>query len=145
MNEKTWNEIVAGLNSQDVDACVAAATRLHKESESADVQRLLGLLDDDSFFVREAAAWPLAELAGPSVLQDLFVAYQRGFDEGHDNDGFTAAILEIPALHPAAKLAIQSIIETSSEPMKGHARWLLEFCDREPNKLLQATCEDARA
>jgi hypothetical protein len=129
MNEQTWNEIVAGLNSQDVDACVTAAARLHKESEAADVQKLLGLLAHDSFFVREAAAWPLAELAGPEVLRDLFVAYQRGFDEGHDNDGFSAALLEIPALHPAAKLALQSIIETSSEPIEGHARWLLEFCD----------------
>lgn len=64
MNENTWNEIVAGLKSDDVDMCVAAAARLHKECEAEDVPRLLALLNDESFFVREAAAWPLAKLAG---------------------------------------------------------------------------------
>ena len=129
MNQKTWNDIVAALNSQDVDACVTAASRLHKESEAADVPNLLNLLNDKSFFVREAAAWPLAELAGAAVLRDLFAAYQRGFDEGHDNDGFTAALLEVPALHPESKSALQSIAESGSGPIKAHARWLLEFCE----------------
>ena len=90
---------------------------------------LTKLLQSDDFFVREAAAWPLAELAGPSVLRELFVAYQRGFDEGQDNDGFTAALLEIPACHSdAARTAIESIARSSDEPMRGHAEWLLEIC-----------------
>lgn len=110
---------MAGLNSKDVDECVTAASRLHKESETGDVAKLVALLNDNSFFVREAAAWPLAELAGPAVLRELFVAYQRGFDEGHDNDGFSAALLEVPALHPATRSMLQTIIENSSEPMKG--------------------------
>ena len=128
MNEKIWNELVADLNSDSIDECVKAASRLHKESDSSDVPRLLALLKDDGFFVREAAAWPLAELAGPTVLRELLVAYQRGFDEGHDNDGFSAALLEIPALHPATQPTLRTIIESSSEPMRGHAQWLLELC-----------------
>ncbi|MCA0242048.1 MAG: hypothetical protein LCI02_14435 [Proteobacteria bacterium] len=98
----------------------------------ADVSNLLGLLKIDDFFIREAAAWPLAELAGPKVLVDLLLAYQRGFDEGHDNDGFTAALLEIPALHPtAARLSLVQIIGSFEEPMRGPAAWLLEFCESE--------------
>lgn len=129
MNGNTWNEIVAALMSEDVAVCVAAASRLHKESDAADVPRLLALLNDGSFFVREAAAWPLAELAGPSALREMFVAYQRGFDEGHDNDGFTAALIEVASLNPeATKAALNSIIRLAAEPMKGHAQWLLEFC-----------------
>lgn len=130
MNHTTWNEIVAALDSADADTCVEAASRLHRESEADDVPRLIELLADDSFFIREAAAWPLAELAGPSVLQELLAAYQRGFDEGHDNDGFTAALLEIPALHPTStKPALHLIAESSLEPMQSHAVWLLEFCE----------------
>ena len=35
----------------------------------------------ENFFIREAAAWPVAELAGPAALEKLRVAYQRGLDQ----------------------------------------------------------------
>lgn len=130
MNDQAWNEVVGQLTGPDMDTWVAAATRIHGESEQHDVPRLLQLLEHENFFVREAAAWPLAELAGPSVLPQLLTAYQRGLDEGHDNDGFSAALLEIPALHPSTtKVALASIIQSSPEPIKGHAKWMLEFCE----------------
>lgn len=130
MKDQAWNEIVAQLTGPDLDTWVAAAARIHGESEQGDVPRLLELLKHENFFVREAAAWPLAELVGPSVLPELLVAYQKGFYEGHDNDGFTAALLEIPALHPSTtKLALASIIQSSQEPIMGHAEWILEFCE----------------
>jgi len=130
MKDSTWNEIVALLTGTDMDAWVSAASRVHEESEPEDVPRLLELLKHESFFVREAAAWPLAELAGPSVLPELLLAYQRGFDEGHDNDGFTAALLEIPALHPSTTKAVLAlIIQSNPEPTKDHAKWLQEFCE----------------
>ena len=129
MKTSAWNEIVSALDASDVSTCVEAAARLHAEAEVVDVPRLLALLENDSFFVREAAAWPLAELAGPSVLPQLFSAYQRGFDEGHDNDGFTAALLEIPYLFQAeTKLSLSNLIKVGDEKTKGHAQWLLEFC-----------------
>lgn len=132
METAAWSEIVSGLSASSVDACVGAASRLHAEAGADDIPKLLHLLESDDFFIREAAAWPLAELAGPAVLTHLFAAYQRGFDEGHDNDGFTAALLEIPALFPeAARASLASIIATASEPMLGHAVWLLQFCGGE--------------
>jgi len=132
MEATAWAEIVSALDAPSVEACVAAASRLHAEAEADDVPKLLDLLKSGDFFVREAAAWPLAELAGPAVLADLLVAYQRGFDEGHDNDGFTAALLEIPSLFPEdARTSLASIIATAAEPMRGHAQWLLEFCEGE--------------
>jgi hypothetical protein len=51
-------------------------------------------LNDEDFLVPEAAAWPVSELAGPSALEK-FVAYQRGLDQGHDNDGLTAALIDL--------------------------------------------------
>ena len=129
MNTTEWRSLVAALEAPDVLACVEAAARLQAEAGAEDIPRLLELLENESFFVREAAAWPLAVLNGPSLLPQLFVAYQRGFDEGHDNDGFTAALLEIPALYPAeAPEALSSFIKLSEEPLRGHAEWLLEFC-----------------
>ena len=129
MNSERWIQVTAALGASSVEAMVEAASQLHREADLEDVPRLLELLQSDNFFAREAAAWPLAELAGPNVLSELFSAYQRGFDEGHDNDGFTAALLEIPSLHPLqAKSALLSIVGVANEPMLGHAKWLLEFC-----------------
>jgi hypothetical protein len=130
MKDTAWSEITANLNARDTAVCVAAAARLHREADISEVPRLLGLLESNDFFVREAAAWPLAELAGAQVLGELLTAYQRGFDEGHDNDGFTAALLEIPALHgEAAVQAIRSFLKSSSGTTKEHAGWLLTFCE----------------
>ncbi|EJL89732.1 hypothetical protein PMI15_00561 [Polaromonas sp. CF318] len=132
MKLNAWNEIVSGLSNPDVTTCVEAASRLHASAAPEDIPRLLSLLDSDDFFVREAAAWPLAELAGPVALPQLLKAYQRGFEEGHDNDGFSAALLEIPALFgPEATRAIASFAATVEGKIKGHALWLLEFCDKD--------------
>lgn len=129
MKPEVFSSIVAALHEKDVDTCVEAAGRLHKESEIEDIPKLLALLKSTDFFVREAAAWPLVELAGTRHLHELFIAYQLGFDEGHDNDGFSAALLEIPALYPQeARHVLEQISETHQEPLRGHAAWLLEFC-----------------
>jgi hypothetical protein len=129
MEPATWSTVVSALLDPDVSTCVKAADRLHAEASVADIPRLLELLESDDCFIREAAAWPLAELAGPTILVELLIAYQRGFDDGHDNDGFTAALLEIPALHPKeARRALEHVVRVSQEPMRGHAAWLLEFC-----------------
>ena len=129
MNTTVWTEIIEALSSKNVEVCVEAAERLHKEAGTEDIPNLLALLRTDDFFVREAAAWPLAELAGATLLPELLAAYQRGFDDGHDNDGFTAALLEIPYLHPdRLPHSIASIIAAGTEPALGHAKWLREFC-----------------
>ncbi len=132
MNTSSWSELIAALSSAEVDACVNAASRLHAESSAEDVPALLDLLKSGDFFTREAAAWPLAELAGPVHLSALLAAYQLGFDEGHDNDGFTAALLEIPALYPAeSRKVLEELAHSLAEPLCGHAAWLLEFCEPE--------------
>ena len=130
MNTSSWNATIADIEALD-DRSVLAAARLHAESTFEDVPRLLELLERaENFFIREAAAWPLAKLAGAQVLPELLRAYQRSFDEGHDNDGFTAALLEIPAIHlKHAKAALSKLASEAPEPMRGHAKWLLEFCE----------------
>ena len=130
MNAAAWSEAVAALRSRDFDTCVGAAARLHKESTSEDIPALLELLRTGDFFEREAAAWPLAAISGPAHLFELLCAYEKGFEEGHDDDGFTAALLEIPALYPSdARSELTKLAGATYGPIRAHCVWLLEFCE----------------
>ena len=130
MNESDWAAQLRDLrNVDDVNVMAAAAERLHRTATREDVPRLRSLLKDDSFFVREAAAWPLTELAGAAALPELFEAYQRGLDEGHDNDGFSAALIELAAADPeGTRRVLEGLAEAGDPAMQENATWLLEFC-----------------
>jgi hypothetical protein len=65
-----------------------------------DLPRLKVLLDDEDFFVKEAAAWPLSDLVGADVLPDLFRAFQRGLTNSTNNDGFSTALIDLPVTDP---------------------------------------------
>ncbi len=114
MNPADWAALVRDLrNVDDVDAAVAACERLHREATEEDLPRLRELLKDSRFFVREAAAWPLSEIAGAAALPELFAAYQLGCDEGHDNDGFTAALIEMAAADPeAVRVVLNDLLQS---------------------------------
>jgi HEAT repeat protein len=130
MNDQDWDELIRALHHEsDIDQAVAAAQRLHKTATAEDLPRLMTLLYDDDFFVREAAAWPASELAGPSALQELLVAYQKGLDQGHDNDGFTAALIDLVETNrETSREVLRRLAEGGDEAMRENALWLLEFC-----------------
>lgn len=133
MDDRDWATLVQDLlNARDVDVAVAAAERLHRTATAEDLPRLRDLLKHDSFFVREAAAWPLSELAGAVALPELFQAFQRGFDEGHDNDGFSAALTELAAADPeGVRSVLETLAKSGDAAMRENAIWLMEFCDTE--------------
>jgi hypothetical protein len=135
MNEREWDEVIRALQDSDnVEQAVAAAERLHKTATSQDLERLMNLLKHNDFFVREAAAWPISELAGPSALQELLVAYQRGLDQGHDNDGFATALIELAeANRGPSREILQRLAEGTDEAIRENALWLLEFCGETRN------------
>ena len=130
MDAVEWERLTQALrNFDDIPAAVAAAEQLHRNSTLDDLPRLRELLNDGSFFVREAAAWPVSELAGADALSELFRAYQRGFDEGHDNDGFTIALIELAAAESeAVRIELARLARSSDPSMRVNATWLLEFC-----------------
>jgi HEAT repeat protein len=109
-----------------VETAVNAAEALGTQASLEDVPRLLTLLLHNDFFVREAAAWPLCHLAGPLVLKELFAAYQLGFEQGHDNDGFSAALLDMDL--GKAKAPLLALLDSGDAIEKSHAGWLIEFC-----------------
>jgi len=130
MNAVKRYKVLSDLDSADINEMVQAAQALYQESVEEDIPWLLELMRNTSFFVRESAAWPLAKLAGPKYLRELFVAYQLGFDEGHDNDGFTTALIECAHLYPKETAqSLQILVESTDAVLHNHAKWLLEFCE----------------
>lgn len=130
MDDRDWATVLRDLRNVDnVAATVAACQRLHHSSGAEDVPRLRELLQDSSFLVREAAAWPLSELVGAAALPELFGAYQRGVDEGHDNDGFSTVLLEMAAADPqGVREVLARLGQSDDRTIREHAAWLMEFC-----------------
>ncbi|HTC88587.1 MAG TPA: hypothetical protein VK686_09840 [Bryobacteraceae bacterium] len=130
MSDEDWRDLINALRDSDDGACLAAAAaRLHKTATAEDLQRLLDLLKDDDFFVREAAAWPVSELAGPSALRELLLAYQRGIDEGHDNDGFATALIGVVEKDKStSRQMLRALADDTNPTMRENSLWLLEFC-----------------
>jgi hypothetical protein len=133
MTTGEWQQIEAALrNVDDIDAAVAAANKLQTQSAPEDVHRLRALLGDDDFFVREAAAWALSDLGCTDALPELLAAFQRGFDEGYDNDGFTTALSELVFANPIdSKLQLEVLMRGSNEAARDNVQWLLEFCNQQ--------------
>jgi len=129
MRDKDWQDLIHGLRDVDPAKSAAAAMQLHKSATAEDMARLMDLLNNDDFFVREAAAWPISALAGPSALRELLVAYQRGLDDGHDNDGFTTALIDLVETNAATSREILQSLACDTDPaVREHATWLLDFC-----------------
>ena len=133
MNQIHWDALVQALNDRsDVNRAVGAAQRLQKSATREDVPRLVGLLADDAFFVREAAAWPLSDLGVTEALPQLLEAVYRGIQEGHDNDGLNAALADLAEMNPApARGAVNVLVATGPAHLREHALSLLEFCTNE--------------
>ena len=95
-----------------------------------DLPRLTRLLEDGDHLVREAAAWPIARLRGASALPELLRAYQRGLDEGYDNDGFTTALIELAEENKeAARTVLTALRNAGDSSLATNAEWLLEFVE----------------
>jgi len=81
--------------------------------------------------LREAAAWPISEIAGPALLRELLTAYQRGLNEGQDNDGFTAALVDLATVNPlGCRGVLQQLADSETGTIQENAIWLLEFCEQ---------------
>ena len=124
-----WEELVAALRRPEnsEEAC-SSAERVHREASLEDMPRLMHLLKDDEAFAREAAAWPISELVGIPALRELLIAYQQGLDEGLDNDGFTAALIDLVQVNPTeAMVTLQLLARDHDKSLRENALWLLQF------------------
>jgi len=132
MKDQEWNELIEALRGKDdVDRAITAARTLHTAATAEDLPRLMDLLNtDNNFFVRESAALPACALAGPAALPELLKALQRGFDEGHDHDGFQAALADLVQANRAdARVVLTRLAISSDSATRENAAWLLEYCE----------------
>ena len=132
MTPTEWHRLVTAIHDFDApEAAVEACAEIKARATTADIPLLLGLLEDDSFFVREAAAWPLSDLGCVDALPQLLAAYQRGLDEGHDNDGMSAALADLVCGNQhASRVRLEALARGDALDLRAHAAWLLEFCDQ---------------
>lgn len=128
MGNLRWTQLIQDLYSDNVDRAVRACDELSETADETNISELYLLLGDDSFFIREAAAFPLARLEGVRALPALFRAYTRGFQDGHDNDGMNVAIgglLEENQL--AALLLLENMLLNENNDVRANAAWALGF------------------
>jgi HEAT repeat protein len=121
-----WDALVTALRNVDqIDRACASAEKLYREATEENVPRLLTLLSDDEAFVREAAAWALSRLGQVRLFRDLLVAYQRGLNDGLDNDGFSAALIDLVEINRKESAAELSLLALDSiAHIRENAIWL---------------------
>ena len=61
-------------------------------------------------------------------LPHLLAAYNRGLAEGHDNDGFSAALIDLVQSKPTeARAQLFAFADSNDEELRLSAAWLLGF------------------
>jgi HEAT repeat protein len=132
MNDRQWQDIVKALrDAGNSDRAVNAAAALQAGASEDDVPRLIELLSDADFFVREAAAWPLSDLGRVDAIPALVRAMHLGTDEGHDNDSLCAALADLVSMNSAAALPnVHALVADADRRNQEAGSWLLEFCKR---------------
>jgi HEAT repeat protein len=124
------DRIVADLHDvADLDRAVAACDTLARAADESWLPRLHQLLATGrDFFVREAAAVPIARLEGLRALPQLLYALQRGEAEGHDNDGLASVVSDLVWANPAeAAPRLLQMIREPAERQRADAAWLWGF------------------
>lgn len=128
-----WDRILADLHDfEDIDRALRACEALDRGADEAWLPGLHRLLAEGrNFFVREAAAAPIARLEGLRALPQLLHALKLGEDEGHDNDGLAALIADLVWSGPeAAAPILRSMIGEPAGRRRQDAAWLWGFAAR---------------
>jgi len=128
MTKSNWSQLIQDLRSEDIDCAVDACEKISELADGTHVPELYLLLNDESFFVREAAAIPLVRLEGVRALPSLFEAHKRGSQEGHDNDGLTATIVDLlEANQEEVTPLLLDMVRSTDNETRQRAAWALGF------------------
>ncbi len=128
MRTAGWNQWIRDLYSEDVDRAVRACEEISQTADETNISDLYSLLEDDNFFIREAAAYPIARLEGVRALPALFRAYTRGIQDGHDNDGMSEAIGDLLEKNQKAALPLlENMLLDDGKDVRANAAWALGF------------------
>ena len=129
MLQSNWPQLLDDLrNVKDVDRAVNASEAISEAADETRISELYSLLEDDNFFVREAAAVPLTRLEGVKALPKLFQALTHGNQDGHDNDLLSHVIAELlEAQQKEAAPVLLNLLADPDNKTRAHAAWALGF------------------
>jgi HEAT repeat protein len=125
-----WGRILADLHDvENLDRAVGACEALDKAADESWLPQLHRLLAKGrDFFVREAAAVPIARLEGLRALPQLLRTLELGEKEGHDNDGLASLVSDLVWSNAKeAAPALLRMIRGPSERQRSDAAWLWGF------------------
>lgn len=128
--DRLWRALLARIQDvDDIDDAVAACGELDRAADDTWIPRLGRLLREGrDFFVREAAAVPLARLEGTRALPRLLEALARGAAEGHDNDGLGAVIVGVvQGDRPGAVPLVRPLLGSRRARERADGAWLWGF------------------
>jgi HEAT repeat protein len=134
-----WPQLIQDLRGDNIDRAVRACEEISETADETNIAELYSLLNDDNFFIREAAALPLARLEGARALPSLFRAMTRGVQDGHDNDGMCAAIWDLFDLNQEEVLPLlQNMLNDEDKNTRAHAAWAMGYYAKQisPNILI---------
>ncbi len=141
-----WKKLVDDLlNSKNVNLAIRASQIISKIANDSCVPDLFALLENDSFFVREVAADPLARLEGAKALPTLFSALTRGENEGWDNDTLVGILSDLIETYKKEALPLLlGMLKDVDKNNRVNAAWGLGFLAFEipPQILLKLLRED---
>ncbi len=141
-----WKKLVDDLlNSKNVNMAIRACQDIPKIADDSCVPDLFALLENDSFFVREAVADPLARLEGAKALPTLFSALTRGENEGWDNDTLVGILSDLIETHKQEALPLLlGMLKDVNNKNRVNAAWGLGFFASEisPGQLIKVLKED---
>lgn len=128
MGNSRWAQLIQALYSEDVDRAVRACEEISETADETNISELYSLLEDASFFIREAAAFPLARLEGVRALPALFRAFTRGIQDGHDNDLMSVAIGDLLEENQQSALPLlENMLLDENKDLRANAAWALGF------------------
>jgi HEAT repeat protein len=128
MGNSHWVQLIRDLHGENVDRAVHACEEISETADETDIPELYSLLEDDSFFIREAAAFPLTRLEGVRALPALFRAFTRGIQDGHDNDGMCVAIGDLLEENQQAALPLlENMLLDEDKDVRANAAWALGY------------------
>jgi len=121
----------------DVDQKLEAFQRLKESATKEDLPVLLDFLrsERNDFWIRELLAEPICDLGGSQCLPELFDAYDLNEEDGHDNDGFNAYLIDLAFSEPEnCKAKLLELLSHQNFKHKDIAIWLIGYCDEYENK-----------
>jgi HEAT repeat protein len=143
MDRAAWERLIASIRSlgDDPDRACEAWKALREITDSSRIPELEHFLEDDDFFMREAAAGALINPRGIDRLLHLLQGIERVMQEGHDCAGLEFEITDLVKSKKAEVTPrLLEMLQSNSSVTRAHAAELLRFVSEavSPQPLFEA-------